>query len=62
MAAAISSRRLHDVLYDPQRKLGYFAKFCALELYGTIRPDDFPPVNGRIAKALRYLGFDVRGA
>jgi hypothetical protein len=35
--------------------------FCALELYGTIKPQDCPPMNGRMAKALRYLGFDVRG-
>ena len=37
-------------------------RFCALELYGTIRPTECPPINGRMAKALRYLGFDVRGA
>ncbi len=55
-------QRLHDVLYDPAMKLGMFARFCALELYGTIKPEDCPPMNGRMAKALRYLGFDVRGA
>jgi hypothetical protein len=55
-------QRLHDVLYDPAMKLAYFGMFCALELYGTIRPGDCPPLNGRTAKALRYLGFDVRGA
>jgi hypothetical protein len=54
--------RLHDVLYDPARKLAYFGRFCALELYGTVKPKDYPPINGRMAKALRYLGFDVRGA
>ena len=54
-------QRLHDVLYDPGMKLGYFGIFCALELYGTIKPEDCPPINGRMAKALRYLGFDVRG-
>jgi hypothetical protein len=53
--------RLHDVLYDRSRKLAYFGMFCALELYGTIKPQDCPPMNGRMAKALRYLGFDVRG-
>src|SRR5579863_6637598 len=37
-------------------------RFRALELYGTIRPTECPPINGRMAKALRYLGFDVRGA
>jgi hypothetical protein len=54
--------RLHDVLYDPSMKLGFFARFCALELFGTVKPEESPPMNGRIAKALRYLGFDVRGA
>lgn len=55
-------QRLHDVLYDPTMKLGRFGRFCALELYGTIKPEQCPPMNGRMAKALRYLGFDVRGA
>jgi hypothetical protein len=54
--------RLHDVLYDAQLKLGYFGRFCALELYGTVKPQECPPMNGRMAKALRYLGFDVRAA
>ncbi len=53
--------RLHDVLYDPGWKLKSFALSCSLELYGTLKPKDYPPVNGRIAKALRYLGFNVRG-
>ena len=54
-------QRLHDILYDPGMKLGYFGRFCALELYGTIKPAQCPPMNGRMAKALRYLGFDVQG-
>lgn len=54
-------RRLHDLLYDPQQKLGRFGYFCALELYGTVKPDECPPMNGRMAKALRFLGFDVKG-
>ena len=53
--------RLHDVLNDKSRKLDHFGKFIALELYGTIRPDKYPPINGRMAKALRFLGFDVKG-
>ena len=55
------TRRVHDVLYDPTRKLTHFGRFCTLELYGTIKPDECPPLNGRIAKTLRYLGFDVPG-
>jgi hypothetical protein len=43
-------------------KLGYFGQFCALELFGTVKPEECPPMNGRMAKALRYLGFDVPGA
>ncbi len=54
-------QRLHDLLYLPSRKLGRFGRFCALELYGTIKPGECPPLNGRMAKALRYLGYDVQG-
>ncbi len=54
-------QRLHDILYESRRKLGYFGRFCALELYGTIKPAECPPMNGRMAKALRYLGFEVKG-
>jgi hypothetical protein len=53
--------RLHDVLYDPTLKVKSFGLSSALELYGTVKPNDYPPVNGRIAKALRYLGFNVSG-
>lgn len=55
-------KRLHDILYDPSRKLALFGRFCALELFGTVFPETCPPMNGRMAKALRYLGFDVKGA
>jgi hypothetical protein len=54
-------QRLHDVLYDRDLKIAYFGLFCALELYGSIKPEEFPPMNGRIAKALRFIGFDVKG-
>lgn len=54
--------RLHDVLYDPSIKLAYFGFFCALELYGSVKPHDCPPMNGRMAKSLRYLGYEVKAA
>jgi hypothetical protein len=54
--------RLHDVLFDGALKLKLFGTSCALELYGTVKPKEYPPINGRIIKGLRYLGFDVRGA
>jgi PLD-like domain len=53
------AERLHDVLYKSQMKLRGFGPACALELFGTIKPHEYPPVNGRITKALRFLGFDV---
>ena len=52
--------RLHDVLYHPSRRIARFGYFSALELYGTLKPGECPPMNGRMAKALRYLGFDVK--
>ena len=54
-------QRFHDVLYDRNMKIGRFGYFCALELYGTVKPNECPPMNGRMAKALRFLGFDVKG-
>ena len=51
--------RLDAVLSSEKLKLSLFGKFCALELYGTIKPAECPPVNGRAAKALRFLGFSV---
>lgn len=54
--------RLHDLLYDKHFKLGLFAQFCALELFGTIKPNECPPLNSRVAKALRYLGFNIKSA
>lgn len=53
-------QRLHDIIYNPRMKLRLFGRFCALELYGTIHPEECPPMNGRIAKALRFVGFDVK--
>jgi len=55
-------QRLHDLLYDARWKLNYFGLFCALELCGSVHPDLYPPMNGRMAKGLRFLGFDVRGS
>ena len=54
-------QRLHDTLYDESRKLRRFGKHSALELYGTIKPDECPPINGRMVNALKFLGFNVEG-
>ena len=53
--------RLHDTRHDNRRILKGFGRFCTFELFGSIYPSEFPPVNGRIAKALRFIGFDVAG-
>lgn len=51
--------RLNSVTNEVSRRLSLFGKFCALELSGTVNPGECPPVNGRSAKALRFLGFRV---
>jgi hypothetical protein len=56
------AERLHDFLYDPAFTLRRIGIFTALELFGTVRPDECPPVNSRIAKGLRYLGYEVATA
>lgn len=52
-------RRLYDILNFPEWKIHYFGESCALELSGTVRPEMCPPMNGRSAKGLRFIGFDV---
>lgn len=54
--------RLHDFRYDPRRKVALIGPFTALELYGTVHPEECPPINGRMAKALRFLGHEVQAA
>ncbi|MDN3224174.1 phospholipase D family protein [Pseudomonas nunensis] len=54
------AERICAVLYDERYKLGAFGRFCTLELVGTLKPEQVPPINGRMAKALRFLGFNVR--
>lgn len=54
--------RLHDLRYDQRYKLALIGPFTALELYGTVHPEECPPINGRMAKALRFLGHDVLAA
>jgi hypothetical protein len=51
--------RLHAVTSDERWKIALFGKFCGLELCGTVKPTECPPVNGRSAKALRFLGYKV---
>ena len=50
--------RLHDFLYSSPRQVKRFGIACALELYGATK-SDYPSINGRVVKGLRYLGFNV---
>jgi hypothetical protein len=52
-------RRLYDLLYFSEWKISHFGESCALELSGTARPEICPPMNGRSAKGLRCIGFNV---
>lgn len=52
-------RRVYDTIYLPEFKLAHWGRNCAFELFGWTNHDGAPPFNGRIIKALRYLGFDV---
>jgi hypothetical protein len=56
------SRENEGIPEDKRFKLGLFARFCAFELLGTNKPNERPPVNSRVAKALRFLGFEVRAS
>lgn len=56
------ANRLYEFISFPNVKLAYFGKFCALELFGTIHPLKCPPMNGRTAKAMHFLGYSVSGS
>lgn len=52
-------QRVYDCVYLPEYKLSHWGRNCTLELFGWINKDKAPPFNGRIIKALRFLGFNV---
>lgn len=52
-------QRVYDCVYLPEYKLSHWGRNCTLELFGWINKEKVPPFNGRIIKALRYLGFNV---
>ncbi len=54
-------QRIYDSIYSPEFKVAHWGRNCTLELFGWVNKEGVPPFNGRIIKALRYLGFDVRG-
>ncbi|WP_116827330.1 MULTISPECIES: phospholipase D-like domain-containing protein [Pseudomonas syringae group] len=52
--------RICDLLWSEKYRLSKIGKFCSLELVGMVKPLEAPPINSRMAKALRFLGHDVR--
>jgi hypothetical protein len=52
--------RAYDCIYAENRRLSGFSEGCIMELLGWMDKDR-PPINGRTIKALRFLGFDVKG-
>jgi PLD-like domain len=52
-------QRVYDCIYLPEYKLAHWGRNCNLELFGWTNREGVPPFNGRIMKALRFLGFDV---
>lgn len=52
-------QRVYDCIFVPKFKLAHWGKNCTFELFGWTNREKVPPLNGRIIKALRYLGFSV---
>ena len=53
-------RRMADLVYPSQYKLGTFGRANVQELVGWQNNLELPVVNGRTTKVLRFFGFDVR--
>ncbi|MRT15209.1 NgoFVII family restriction endonuclease [Enterobacteriaceae bacterium RIT711] len=51
--------RMYDLIYNPYYKLHSFGRSNVQELVGWINNLDYPVINGRTSKVLRYYGFDV---
>lgn len=52
--------RMANVIFNSEYKLGTFGTANVQELVGWHNREDYPVVNGRTTKILRYFGFDVR--
>jgi hypothetical protein len=53
-------QRIYDCVYGQEFKVRGFGESSSWELFGWVNREGIPPVNGRVVKALRYLGFNVR--
>ncbi|MCL5037347.1 MAG: hypothetical protein M1269_09565 [Chloroflexi bacterium] len=53
-------KRMADLIFLPEYKLNEFGKANVQELLGLCNNEEYPPINGRTTKILRFFGFDVR--
>lgn len=53
-------KRLANVIFNPKYKLNEFGQANAQEIMGWVGGNDFPVINGRTTKILRFFGFNVR--
>lgn len=51
--------RINDCIELPEYQIERWGRSSIMELFGWINREGVPPLNGRIIKAMRYLGFDV---
>lgn len=52
--------RMANLIFQPKYKLNEFGQANVQELIGWCNKEEFPVINGRTTKVLRYFGFDVR--
>lgn len=52
--------RMADLIYDSNHKLNHFGNANVQELIGWINKEEYPIINGRTTKILRFYGFDVK--
>ncbi|MBF0457597.1 MAG: alcohol dehydrogenase [Nitrospirae bacterium] len=52
--------RMGHCIYNPERKLTYFADSCVQETLGWVNHENIPICNDRTLKSIRWLGFKIR--
>lgn len=52
--------RMADLIYDKNHKLKHFGNANVQELIGWVNKEEYPIINGRTTKVLRFYGFDVK--
>jgi HKD family nuclease len=52
--------RMANVIFNPELKLNQFGQSNVQELIGWLNKEDYPVINGRTTKILRYFGSNVR--